>query len=242
MTPDWAASATAVPYADFGNPQSLNLYTYVKNNPTSGADADGHCCDPADILDAIDFASGVANAWASDNLLGAFRQDSGDAAYHVGQAVGDAVATVQGAAEVITGGGGEVGGLALDATGVGALAGVPVGVVSAGVIAHGAATASEGFIHLAKAAGQGPRADAAAGQTSSGQATDQYGHKLGPSGEPMVNKVDHPTVKSARDAARAEGKRAPVKHASPAKGKPHFHATDESGKKLPCSTHHNCPE
>jgi RHS repeat-associated protein len=25
MTPDWAATATAVPYANFGNPQSLNL-------------------------------------------------------------------------------------------------------------------------------------------------------------------------------------------------------------------------
>jgi RHS repeat-associated protein len=43
MTPDWAAKATAVPYADFGNPQSLNLYVYVGNNPLSRADADGHC-------------------------------------------------------------------------------------------------------------------------------------------------------------------------------------------------------
>src|SRR5208282_1643362 len=31
MTPDWAAHATAVPYANFGNPQSLNLYSYVEN-------------------------------------------------------------------------------------------------------------------------------------------------------------------------------------------------------------------
>jgi RHS repeat-associated protein len=27
MTPDWAAKATAVPYASFGNPQTLNLYS-----------------------------------------------------------------------------------------------------------------------------------------------------------------------------------------------------------------------
>jgi RHS repeat-associated protein len=42
MTPDWAAKPIAVPYADFGNPQSLNLYSYVGNNPLSRADADGH--------------------------------------------------------------------------------------------------------------------------------------------------------------------------------------------------------
>jgi RHS repeat-associated protein len=43
MTPDWAARPTAVPYAVFGDPQSLNLYTYVRNDPVTRADADGHC-------------------------------------------------------------------------------------------------------------------------------------------------------------------------------------------------------
>ncbi len=38
MTPDWAARATAVPYAVFGDPQSLNLYGYVRNDPVSRAD------------------------------------------------------------------------------------------------------------------------------------------------------------------------------------------------------------
>ena len=42
--PDWAGSPTAIPYADFGNPQSLNLYAYVRNNPLAGVDADGHSC------------------------------------------------------------------------------------------------------------------------------------------------------------------------------------------------------
>ena len=32
-----------VPYAVFGDPQSLNLYTYVRNDPVSRADPDGHC-------------------------------------------------------------------------------------------------------------------------------------------------------------------------------------------------------
>jgi RHS repeat-associated protein len=42
ITSDWAAKAAAVPYAEFADPQSLNLYTYVRNVPTSKADADGH--------------------------------------------------------------------------------------------------------------------------------------------------------------------------------------------------------
>jgi hypothetical protein len=43
MTPDWATKPTAVPYAHYGNPQSLNLYSYVQNNPTTVGDPDGHC-------------------------------------------------------------------------------------------------------------------------------------------------------------------------------------------------------
>jgi hypothetical protein len=31
-----------VPYADLGNPQSLNLYAYVGNNPLNSTDRDGH--------------------------------------------------------------------------------------------------------------------------------------------------------------------------------------------------------
>ncbi|MBV8207818.1 MAG: RHS repeat-associated core domain-containing protein, partial [Acidobacteria bacterium] len=42
MSPDWAARPTAVPYAVFGDPQSLNLYGYVRNDPVTNADPDGH--------------------------------------------------------------------------------------------------------------------------------------------------------------------------------------------------------
>jgi RHS repeat-associated protein len=41
-TPDWSVIATPVPYAKLSNPQSLNLYTYVLNNPLGFADPDGH--------------------------------------------------------------------------------------------------------------------------------------------------------------------------------------------------------
>ena len=42
LTPDWAAAPTAVPYATFGDPQTLNLYAYVNNNPNTGIDVNGH--------------------------------------------------------------------------------------------------------------------------------------------------------------------------------------------------------
>ena len=35
LTPDWAAKPTNVPYATFGDPQTLNLYAYVENEPPS---------------------------------------------------------------------------------------------------------------------------------------------------------------------------------------------------------------
>ncbi len=42
LSPDWSKNPQGVPYADYSNPQSLNLYAYVGNNPLARADADGH--------------------------------------------------------------------------------------------------------------------------------------------------------------------------------------------------------
>lgn len=41
-TPDWSERPQPVPYANLTNPQSLNLYQYVNNNPLSLKDDDGH--------------------------------------------------------------------------------------------------------------------------------------------------------------------------------------------------------
>lgn len=43
MSADWSPTPIPVPYADFNNPQSLNLYGFVGGNPASKVDADGHC-------------------------------------------------------------------------------------------------------------------------------------------------------------------------------------------------------
>jgi RHS repeat-associated protein len=42
ISADWSATPIPVPYADFGDPQSLNQYSYVRNIPTVKVDADGH--------------------------------------------------------------------------------------------------------------------------------------------------------------------------------------------------------
>ena len=42
MSPDWAAKVSPVPYAKLDDPQSLHLYAYVRNNPLSRVDLDGH--------------------------------------------------------------------------------------------------------------------------------------------------------------------------------------------------------
>jgi RHS repeat-associated protein len=42
LSPDWSAKEEPVPYARTNEPQTLNLYAYVGNNPTGGVDPDGH--------------------------------------------------------------------------------------------------------------------------------------------------------------------------------------------------------
>jgi len=46
MSPDWSAKEEPVPYAKLDDPQTLNLYAYVGNNPMTRLDADGHWSAP----------------------------------------------------------------------------------------------------------------------------------------------------------------------------------------------------
>jgi len=43
LTPDWSATPVPIPYANLSDPQSLNQYGYVRNNPSKALDSDGHC-------------------------------------------------------------------------------------------------------------------------------------------------------------------------------------------------------
>ncbi len=65
-SPDWSATPAPVPYADLTDPQTLNLYSYVRNNPLSHADADGHCDSVAGcLLSGWQWAGSAAAAGAA---------------------------------------------------------------------------------------------------------------------------------------------------------------------------------
>lgn len=166
MSPDWSAKEDPVPYAHLDDPQSLNLYSYVENNPLFKADLDGHGCPPdcSTGNDFVDFVNGLTNAWGSDNVLGAGRNDQSTRAGQLGQAFGDFGAAVQGGYETLLGIGGDVVGGGLDATGVGALAGVPINVASTAAVLHGTATGTEGATHLAMALKPGSKGGPGAGK------------------------------------------------------------------------------
>jgi RHS repeat-associated protein len=79
MTPDWAARPTTVPYAVFGDPQSLNLYGYVRNDPVSSADADGHGCFEGNRDNPGNCSGDLMNAFVNDLAgLGAATHDTYD--------------------------------------------------------------------------------------------------------------------------------------------------------------------
>jgi RHS repeat-associated protein len=60
LSPDWSDESDPVPYADLENPQTLNLYGYVTNNPLRLYDPSGHdgCCDVLPTMEEVD--AGIA--------------------------------------------------------------------------------------------------------------------------------------------------------------------------------------
>ncbi|HKW56742.1 MAG TPA: RHS repeat-associated core domain-containing protein [Candidatus Acidoferrum sp.] len=54
LSADWSNVPVPVPYANLSNPQTLNLYSMVADDPESFADLDGHCCAPYELADYLD--------------------------------------------------------------------------------------------------------------------------------------------------------------------------------------------
>jgi RHS repeat-associated protein len=144
LSSDWSFVPVPVPYANLSNPQTLNLYAMVADDPESFTDLDGHGSNG----ECYGFFSCLGNALLTDNVLGIGRQDPNNSSGTVGAAVGDFVATVQGAVETVVSAPVAVGGGALCATGVGCLVGAPAVAVGVAGTLQGSATASEGFGHL----------------------------------------------------------------------------------------------
>ena len=67
LSADWSAVPAPVPYANLTNPQTLNLYAMVSDNPETFADLDGHTCTygPLGQENCKDTANSNANAPAT---------------------------------------------------------------------------------------------------------------------------------------------------------------------------------
>lgn len=71
LSPDWSAKAEPVPYAKLDDPQSLNLYAYVRNNPLSRVDPDGHVTCSGSKESCAQIKLGYDLAKAAQQKLGA---------------------------------------------------------------------------------------------------------------------------------------------------------------------------
>jgi RHS repeat-associated protein len=68
VSPDWSDDPDPVPYADIDNPQSLNLYGYVGNNPLTATDDDGHVpCGGAAIISILVTPGGSSMSESPDD-------------------------------------------------------------------------------------------------------------------------------------------------------------------------------
>jgi len=142
------------------DPQSWNKYAYTRNNPLRYVDPDGE--------DWKDVVVGALNAFGSDYAFGAGRATGGNSDFRMGQAIGDAVATVAGTAEALFGGGGAVvtspaaltvAGAAIPAAGVAvAVQGTSAAIVAGGHLANAAfSSIGEGPQSGGKMVGANPR-------------------------------------------------------------------------------------
>jgi RHS repeat-associated protein len=212
MSPDWTAKEEGddpVPYANLEDPQSLNLYAYVRNNPLSKADPDGHCAEDACVVEG-------GAALVTVAVVGAIALEAGAVAYNNSPEGQRSWSTFS--------------------SGVSDSFSSNISSIKnklSNVFSKKDAPAADGK------ANTGPKAATAPGVTAGGQATDEHGNKVGPSGKNQVDQVDKGSKKGAKDAARNAGQGAPEKHPSPTKGDPHYHPTDADGNKKPNSTHYN---
>jgi RHS repeat-associated protein len=124
----------------FDDPQSWNKYAYTRNNPLRYIDPDGE--------DWVDIVKGTINAFTSDYAAGAGRIRGGNSDFRMGQAIGDALATVAGTAEALFGGGEAI----VTSPAALTVAGAVVPAAGAATAVHGTTTAIIAGANLTNAA------------------------------------------------------------------------------------------
>jgi hypothetical protein len=98
--------------------------------------------------------TGDAAVWAYNNAVVPAVNTAANLVEAMAEHPEDLIEMAMGAGMIFLGAGGEVGGFALDATGVGAVAGVPINIASAGLIAGGATAVGQGAGRLVEHAQQ----------------------------------------------------------------------------------------
>jgi RHS repeat-associated protein len=228
VSADWSATPVPVPYTDFYDPQTLNLYQFVGGNPASKADPDGHDGATGTVELVADKAvstmlKGVARRMLLKAVAGAVASAAG--AVEIGLKVKECI-------EIQT----DINNTLADAEWQENVAANKLTQAQAQAQQQEAQETEKEPEPKTSTSGSGARKGG--GTTSNGQATDRSGRKLGPSGKPIIHNIDHSSKKGAKDAARNGGNTKPMHHPSPKVGKPHYHSTVDGDKKND-GVHHN---
>jgi len=185
------------------NPQTLNSYSYVSNNPVIYVDPDGEF-----FQEAWSFFKGVGNAVLSNNALGYGRVSTNNSYYTVGQAYGDTMTLFQGAIETAAGAVTAVTGGAIaittSYTGVGAIAGIGISTAGVAIMGHGGTVVGSTISNI----------------KGSGGASKQ--HILGENG---------PQIDGSKPVGQGKGWRVDVENPAPGQRPGQVHYQDYNGNK-----------
>ncbi|MDN5764979.1 MAG: polymorphic toxin type 24 domain-containing protein [Humibacillus sp.] len=156
LTPSTSA-ASPIPAAPTLDPSLVDDLPLVRGQLDGAAAAGvGHAAPPDESSwhDPLVNAAGSAGAWTDNHTAVPLVNGAANAIQAGAEHPEDLGQMAFGTGLMFLGAGGEVGGFALDATGVGAVAGVPINIAAAGAVVGGIATAGSGagrFIQHARA-------------------------------------------------------------------------------------------
>jgi len=195
VSADWSVTPVPVPYADFGDPQSLNLYGFVGGNPASKADPDGHCCTLGEVVDFVGGVSQGIVASASVGAVGAPRSSDSNASLW-GQAAGTIIEGAMGTVIRDTG---------AAAVGVGLVAEAPSAGTSTAVVVTGAiGVFAGGAMETGAAKNVGGILNAMSSKNKEGKAGEVYVTETQASGKEYVGRTTQGTEK--RMQTRTDGR------------------------------------